>query len=114
MVVCVVLPPMPEFLSSRKVELQLEVGIQVQGSQYKYFKPWGVVQSKYHCTMSALCSNELSLAVQGKVHISTARQEIFGHSCCCTLATYSTRTVWDVFQRLYNVADKDLSPKPLY
>ena len=38
----------------------------------------------------------------------------FDHSFCSTLVPYRTRTVWDVFQRLHDVTDKDLSSKPLY
>ena len=73
---CVVMTPISEFLSSGKVQVHVLSGTHVQGVQYKHFKPWGVVQSKYWCTMSVLCSKKLSLAVQGNVHISTVEQGI--------------------------------------
>ena len=74
--VCVVLPPNPEFLGSVQVQIHVEGGIQVLGGWYKHIKSWGVVQSKYYCTVQVLLSTGLSLAVQGKLHNSTVRQGI--------------------------------------
>ena len=82
----------------------------VHGSWSKHIKPWGVVQSKYYSTAQGVvlpsCTNE-------SAYLYSSTRD-FDRSFCCMLVSYRTRTVWDVFQCLHNVADKDLSARPHY
>ena len=83
----------------------------VHGSWSKHIKPWGVVQSKYYSIAQGVVSPLLSRRESTYLYSSTRD---FDRYFCWMLVSYCTRTVWDVFQCLHNVADKDLSAKPHY
>ena len=68
------------------------------------------VQSKYYSTAQGVV---LPSCTRKSAYLYSKTRD-FDHSFSCMLVSYRTRTVWDVFQCLHNVADKDLSAKPLY
>ena len=98
---------------------------------FEFWEGTGTCSKWYTCTGCAVQALQAmgSCTVQVLVHyVCTVQQEAlpsgsgkcaylysrtrdFNHSFCCILVTYSTRTVWYVFQRLYYVADKDMSSK---